>query len=54
MRAPRIPHGAFTRAGPTPSRSFGEKPRMLDLLLLALGVGLFGLMAAYVAACERV
>jgi len=27
---------------------------MLDLLLLALGVGLFGLMAAYVAGCERV
>lgn len=35
-------------------RSFGRKPRMLDLLLLALGVALFGLMAAYVAGCERV
>jgi len=28
--------------------------RMLDLLLLALGVGLFGLMAAYAAGCGRV
>jgi len=27
---------------------------MLDLLLLALGVGLFGLMAAYAACCEQV
>jgi two-component system KDP operon response regulator KdpE len=27
---------------------------MIDLLLLALGVGVFGLMAAYVAGCERV
>jgi len=27
---------------------------MLDILLLALGVGFFGLMAAYAAGCERV
>jgi len=27
---------------------------MLDLLLLALGLGLFGLMAAYASGCERV
>jgi hypothetical protein len=27
---------------------------MIDLLLLALGVSLFGLMAAYVAGCDRV
>jgi len=27
---------------------------MLDLLLLALGLGLFGLLAAYVLGCERV
>jgi hypothetical protein len=54
MRAGRIPHGAFTRTRPTPSRPFGGKPGMLDLLLLALGVGLFGLLAAYAAACERV
>jgi len=27
---------------------------MLDLLLLALGAGLFGVMAAYAVGCERV
>lgn len=27
---------------------------MIDILLLALGVGLFGLMVAYAALCERV
>lgn len=27
---------------------------MTDILLLALGLGFFGLMAAYAAACERV
>jgi hypothetical protein len=27
---------------------------MIDILLLALGVGFFGLMAAYLAGCERV
>jgi len=27
---------------------------MIDIFLLALGVGVFGLMAAYVAGCERV
>jgi len=27
---------------------------MLDLFLLALGLGVFGLMAAYVAGCDRV
>jgi len=27
---------------------------MLDLLLLALGLGLFGLLAAYAIGCERV
>jgi hypothetical protein len=40
--------------GLRPVQSIGRKPRMLDLLLLALGVGLFGLMAAYAACCERV
>jgi len=27
---------------------------MIDILLLALGVGIFGLMVAYATACERV
>ena len=27
---------------------------MLDIILLALGVGAFGLFAAYAAGCERV
>jgi hypothetical protein len=27
---------------------------MLDIFLLALGLGVFGLMAAYVAGCDRV
>jgi hypothetical protein len=54
MRAARIPHGAFTRAGPTPSPILRRDAAMLDLLLLALGVGLFGLMAAYAAGCGRV
>jgi hypothetical protein len=27
---------------------------MLDVILLALGLGLFGLMAAYAAGCDRV
>jgi hypothetical protein len=43
------------RAAPLrPVRSFQREPRVLDLLLLALGVGFFGLMAAYAAGCERV
>jgi hypothetical protein len=28
-------------------------PSMLDILYLALGVGLFGLLAGYVAVCDR-
>jgi hypothetical protein len=31
----------------------GGRP-MLDLILLALGVGVFALMAAYAAGCERI
>jgi hypothetical protein len=54
MRRARIPHGAFTRGRPTPPRSFGWEPSMLDLLLPALGLGVFGLMAAYVVACDQV
>ncbi|WP_278247648.1 hypothetical protein [Teichococcus deserti] len=27
---------------------------MIDILLLALGLGFFGLMVAYAAACEKV
>jgi len=37
-----------------PCRFFPRECRVLDLLLLALGVGFFGLMAAYAAGCERV
>jgi hypothetical protein len=54
MRTDRIPHGAFMRARPTPSPITGTELAMLDLILLALGVGLFGLMAGYVAGCERI
>ncbi len=54
IRRVPISHGAFTRAGPTPCPILRTEAPMLDLLLLALGVGLFGLMAAYVAGCERV
>jgi hypothetical protein len=54
MRTAWIADGAFTAARPTPPRSFGWKPPMIDLLLLALGVGVFGLMAAYATGCERV
>ncbi len=35
-------------------RLLGREPPMLDLLLLALGVGFFGLMAAYAIGCEQV
>jgi hypothetical protein len=35
----------------SPSREF---ILMIDVLLLALGLGFFGLMAAYAAACEKV
>jgi hypothetical protein len=31
-----------------------DGPPMLDLLLLALGLGIFTLLAAYAAACERI
>jgi hypothetical protein len=37
-----------------PVRPSGWELRMLDLLLLALGVGFFALMVAYAAGCERV
>ncbi len=58
MPAPPLPHGGFPPplgrlppAGPSvPARS----PLMPDLILLTLGLGLFGLLAAYVAACDRV
>ena len=32
----------------------GKGTTMIDILLLALGVGVFGLMAAYIVGCERV
>jgi hypothetical protein len=34
--------------------SAGAERLMLDLFLLALGLGLFGLIAAYADACDRV
>jgi hypothetical protein len=46
-------HGAFARGGPT-SASFIGNERMLDILLLGLGIGVFALMAAYAHACERI
>jgi hypothetical protein len=42
------------RAWPTPFRHFGWERLMLDLLLLGLGLGVFAVMAAYAAACERI
>ncbi|WP_426955022.1 hypothetical protein [Muricoccus radiodurans] len=49
-------HGAFTGRRPSfqalTSRNAGTP--MLDLLLLALGLGAFALLAAYAAGCERV
>ena len=53
--APPLQHGAFARSPSNPHGafpSFGDP--MLDLILLVLGLGFFGLMAAYVAACDRV
>jgi hypothetical protein len=62
MRGRRISHRSFA---PSPATSAirtadvrihraASGRTMIDVLLLALGVGLFGLMAAYVASCERV
>jgi hypothetical protein len=42
------------RARDLPDDVTVEGQTMLDLLLLALGLGLFGLLAAYVLGCERV
>jgi hypothetical protein len=48
-------HGAFATAWRTPGRpSTKDGCPMLDLLVLALGLGGFALMALYVAACGRV
>ncbi|MDI3306383.1 MAG: hypothetical protein QJR07_04705 [Acetobacteraceae bacterium] len=56
MRPPPLSHGAFTRSPPTER---GLRPSllesaMLDVILLVLGLGFFGLMAAYTVGCERV
>jgi hypothetical protein len=47
------PLPAFLLGNSEPIRLLGEQP-MLDLILLALGAGLFALMATYAAGCERV
>jgi hypothetical protein len=55
MRPRPDTHGAFAPAARTPLRpSTTDGRSMLDLLLLALGLGGFALMALYAAACARV
>ena len=59
---PRNSHRSFARHPATPmgrTRDVRTRPSalgrtMIDLLLLALGVGVGGLLAAYVVGCERV
>ncbi|WP_419899159.1 hypothetical protein [Roseomonas sp. USHLN139] len=51
MRAAVLATAGLDQASRSPSREFLP---MIDILLLALGLGFFGLMAAYVAACEKV
>ncbi|MFC7554338.1 hypothetical protein ACFQU7_27775 [Pseudoroseomonas wenyumeiae] len=41
----------MTRASCSPSR---ECNPMIDILLLAIGLGFFGLMVLYAAACEKI
>ena len=56
-RPPPFRNGAFTPAGLNPWVVAGpcrQGTTMLDILLLALGLGGFALLAAYAAACERV
>jgi hypothetical protein len=36
-----------------PRRAFRLEPSTMDILMLALGLGFFGLAVAYTAACER-
>ncbi len=48
-------HGAFAAVARTPLRPSTTDGRiMLDLIVLAIGLGGFALMAPYVAACGRV
>jgi hypothetical protein len=55
MRPRPNTHGAFARPARTPvPASTTDGHTMLDLLLLALGLGGFALMALYVAACARI
>jgi hypothetical protein len=54
-RPGRNTHSAFTATARTRERATTTDGRtVLDILLLALGLGAFGLMAAYAAACARV
>lgn len=46
--------GEDRRPDPRRGRSPSRHLPMTDLLLLALGLGFFGLMAAYAAACDRI
>jgi hypothetical protein len=55
MRPAPNAHGAFTELARTPLRpSTTDGRTMLDLLVLAIGLAGFALMALYVAACGRV
>ena len=51
LRAAVLATAGLDQASRSPSREFLP---MIDILLLALGLGFFGLMAAYAAACEKV
>lgn len=51
MRPVTIAHGGFAHSG---SIYRMEGIPMLDILLFALGLGLFGLMAAYTLGCGRI
>jgi hypothetical protein len=48
----RIPHRSFRSAALAPWHSIGEEA-MLDLIFLALGLGMFGLLSLYAMAVNR-
>jgi hypothetical protein len=55
MRPRPNTHGAFAPAARTALQASTRDGRsMLDLLLLAVGLGGFALMALYLAACARI